>query len=103
MLRYVPHDGVYWIWMRMGLVGQGVFLLVIAEAVIAACRLSAAADRETALLGALVACALLGYVVMGQKDLGFYWFRIALCMGVLIGAVEARAGQLRREQEGRAA
>lgn len=95
MLTYVPHDGVYWVWMRMGIVGEGVFLLFIAESVIAACRLTTVRDPETALLGAVVACALLGYMVMGQKDLGFYWFRIAVCMGVLLGAVDARSRQLR--------
>jgi hypothetical protein len=97
MLKYVPHDGIYWIWLRMGLLGQAMFLLLIAEAVLAACRLTVVPDRETALLGALVACGLLAYVVMGQKDLGFYWFRIAVFMGVLLGAVEARSRQVRVE------
>lgn len=90
MLEFVPHDGVYWIWMRTGVVGMGVFLLVIAQAMISALRLTRTRDREIAAYGALVACAIAAYVIMGQKDLGFYWFRIACCMGVLLGAMEAR-------------
>lgn len=91
MLAYVPHDGVYWIWMRMGILGEGVFLLVIAHGVIAGCRLSRTANPEVALFGALVVCALLAYVIMGEKDLGFWWLRLAACIGVLLGTVDAQA------------
>lgn len=97
MLAYVPHDGVLWIWMRMGIIGEVLLWTLIAQAMIAACRLSRVVDREAALLGALVACAVTAYVIMGAKDLGFYWLRLALCMGVLLGAVEARARVLERQ------
>jgi hypothetical protein len=100
MLAYVPHNGVLWIWMRLGIVGQLLFWLVVAEALIAAGRLTASRDPETALLGAVVACALVAWVIMGQKDLGFFWLRINCAMGILLGLMVARirhigAGQSR--------
>jgi hypothetical protein len=84
--------------MRMGVLGEVLFWLVIAQAVIAACRLSRAPDREAALFGALVTSAVVAYVIMGTQDLGLYWFRIALCIGILLGAVDGRLRLLRREQ-----
>lgn len=98
MLAYVPHDGVLWIWLRLGVLGEAMFWLVVAYAVVAACRLSADPDRETGAFGALAACAVLAWVVIGEKDLGFFWFRIACFMGVLLGAVHARSthGAVRR-------
>jgi hypothetical protein len=90
MLAFVPHNGVYWIWMRMGALGEGVFLLFIGFGVVASARLVRAADPETALLGAVSVCALLAYLIMGEKDLGFWWLRIAVAIGVLLGAVDAR-------------
>ncbi len=90
MLAYVPHNGVLWVFMRPGILGEVLLWLVIGEGVLSACRLTRVADRETAVLGALVASALVGYAIIGEKDLGFYWLRIALCTGALLGAVEAR-------------
>ncbi|MGZ4560684.1 MAG: hypothetical protein ACXVXJ_06885 [Mycobacteriaceae bacterium] len=97
-IAYIPHNTVLWVWMRMGVLGEVLFWFVIAQAVIAACRLGRAPDREAALFGALVAGAVVAYVIMGNQDLGLYWFRIALCIGILLGAVEGRLRSLRREQ-----
>ena len=95
MLAFVPHNGVLWVFMRTGVVGEVLLWLVIGEGVLAACQLTRVEDRETAVLGALVAAGLLSYAIIGEKDLGFYWLRIAICTGVLLGAVEARLRVLR--------
>lgn len=87
-IAYVPHNSVLYIWMRMGIIGGILFWLVVAEALRAACALVRSTVREASLLGALVGAALVGYVLMGEKDLGFFWFRIAVAVGVLAGAVE---------------
>jgi hypothetical protein len=90
-ISYIPHNGVLYLWMRVGLLGSILFWLVIAEGMRLSCQLARSAHRESALLGALTGCALVAYVLMGNKDLGFFWFRIAAVMGILVGAVEARA------------
>ncbi len=89
-IAYIPHNGVLYVWMRMGILGEILLWLMIMHAIIAACRLTRHPDSETVLFGALVACAGVAYVIMGDKDLGFTWFRLAFCMGALLGAVEAR-------------
>jgi hypothetical protein len=90
MLAFVPHNGVYWVWMRMGVLGEAVFLLFVGQGVVAASKLVRVGDPETALLGAIGVCALLAYLIMGEKDLGFWWLRMAVFIGVLLGTVDAR-------------
>ncbi|HET7486294.1 MAG TPA: hypothetical protein VFJ85_00085 [Acidimicrobiales bacterium] len=88
-VRWLPHNSVLDLWMRMGTQGMIVFLMMIGTGIIRAAGLARSPDRTLAVLGAVTVCALAAYVVQGNGDLGFFWFRIALCMGTLLGAVEA--------------
>src|SRR5581483_1898352 len=58
MIAYITHDGVLWIWMRLGIQGELVFWLLIGAAMMAACQLARTRDRQLAMLGALTACPL---------------------------------------------
>jgi hypothetical protein len=98
MLNYIPHDGVLYLWMRLGIEGQAVFLMMIAAAILRAVELARVGDQELALFGMLTVCAVVAYLVMGYEDMGFTWFRIALCMGVLLGATEAALRLARQER-----
>jgi hypothetical protein len=89
LITYIPHDGVLYIPMRMGLFGVIAFWSVLGCGIISACRLARSRDRELAAFGALVAGALVGYALMGYNDQGFYFFRIAIVIGTLLGIVEA--------------
>lgn len=91
MLAYVPHNGVLYIWLRMGVAGLITFALLISQAAISAVRLSASRHREVAMMGAITAAILFGYVAMGSTDMGFFWFRNAIAMGTLIGVVDGLA------------
>ncbi|MGH7746987.1 MAG: DapH/DapD/GlmU-related protein, partial [Candidatus Dormibacteria bacterium] len=94
-IAYIPHNGVLWIWMRMGILGEILFWFLVATAVRRCYDLARVGDPESSLLGAFAICAIVAYVVMGYYDMGFFWFRIACCMGFLLGAVEARLRYLR--------
>jgi hypothetical protein len=98
MIAYVPHNGVLYIWMRLGILGEAAFILMIASAIFRAVQLAKVADQELAFFGTLVVCAVLAYLVQGYNDMGFTWFRIALCMGVLFGATEAALRMARRPE-----
>jgi hypothetical protein len=88
-IRYVPHDGILYVWMRMGVPGAVAFWMVIASALIAACALTRSRHRGVALLGALAGAAVVAHVIEGYYDLGLFWFREAIVVGALLGAVEA--------------
>ena len=97
-LKYIPHDGVLYVWMRLGAVGALAFWSMIGLACIRACRLLRSHDPGLAAYGAFVVCALIAYVILGYLDLGFFWFRIAVTMGWLLGIVEI-ASRVQKEEE----
>jgi hypothetical protein len=88
-IKYVPHNGVLYILMRMGIPGAIVFWSILGVAIISATRLARSRDREFAALGALVACVLVGYAFEGAVDQGFFFYRIAFVVGTLLGLVHA--------------
>ena len=88
-LAFVPHNGILYLWMRLGSLGILVFWFLIGAAVIAACKLVRSPDRELALFGGLALCAVIAYVLEGYYDLGLSWFRVAVFMGCILGALEA--------------
>jgi O-antigen ligase len=99
-ISFLPHNSVLDLWMRLGIQGMVVFLLLLAAVVVRGCALARSGDRELAVLGALSACAVIAYLVQGYNDMGFFWFRIALCFGTLLGAMEAAHRVLAREAAG---
>jgi len=89
MIKFIPHNGGLWIWMRLGLQGEIAFWVLVGTAVIAGCRLAQSTDTLLSLLGAVTVAALIGYVLQGYQDLGFANMRVAVVLGCLLGCVEA--------------
>ncbi len=89
MIRFVPHNGVLYILMRMGLLGGIAFWSLLAAGIITACRLVRSRHREVAVFGTVLACALVGYALEGYNDQGFFMYRIAFVVGTLLGLGEA--------------
>jgi len=94
VLQFVPHDGILYIWMVLGIPGALAFWWLIGSAVALACRVVRSADRRLALFGTFVTCALLAYVIEGYYDFGLWWFRVAVLIGCLLGALEAASREL---------
>ncbi len=89
MIRFVPHNGVLYILMRMGLFGGIAFWSLLAAGIITGCRLVRSRQREVAVFGTVLACALVGYALEGYNDQGFFMYRIAFVVGTLLGLGEA--------------
>jgi O-antigen ligase len=98
-IGYVPHNGVLYVWMRGGLPGELALWMFVAAALLLAIRATRARDPMVAVLGALVACATVAWVIQGYDDMGFYFFRIALAMGCLLGLLEAATRREARERQ----
>jgi hypothetical protein len=90
-LRFTPHDGILYVWMVAGVPGALAFWFVIGAALVAGCRLARSPDRQLAIFGTFAVCAVLAYVIEGYYDFGLTWFRVAVLMGCLLGALEAGA------------
>jgi O-Antigen ligase len=89
LITYVPHDGVLYILMRMGIFGAIAFWSMLGVAILFACRLARAFDRELAVVGALTTAVLVAYSFEGHTDQGFFFYRIAFVVGTLLGLAEA--------------
>jgi hypothetical protein len=89
MIAYIPHNGLLWVWLRMGLQGEIAFWCLAGVALVRACRLAKVADPRLAMFGTVVAAAIVGYLADGYEDMGLAEFRIALVMGCLLGLAEA--------------
>jgi len=96
LITYVPHNGVLYILMRMGLLGGIAMWAVIGTGIIAGCRLARTADREIAALGAVLAGLLVAYALEGATDQGFFFYRIAIITGGVLGLAEAGRRLARR-------
>lgn len=88
-IKFIPHNGVLYILMRMGLLGAIAMWSLLGTGIISGCRLARARDPEIAVVGAIVAAALVAYALEGSIDQGFFFYRIAFEVGTLLGLGEA--------------
>jgi hypothetical protein len=88
LIAYIPHNGVLYVVMRMGVFGVITFWCMIGIGLITACRLARRTDRDAALIGLVTTAMIVGYALQGYNDQGFFFYRIAICMGVLLGLTE---------------
>jgi hypothetical protein len=100
-IAFVPHDGILYILMRMGILGGIAIWSLIGVGIITACKLAKAADREYAAVGGMLVCALVGYTLEAAVDQGFFMYRVAFVIGTLLGVCEA-ARRLQRRRPGHA-
>jgi hypothetical protein len=101
MIKYIPHNGLLWVWMRLGIQGEIALWVMVGTSLIAACQLARSKDDWLGLFGTVTAVAIVGYVIEGYEDLGFANMRIAIVIGCLIACVDVgrRLGGSERSQE----
>ena len=88
LIKFIPHNGVLYLFMRLGLFGALAFWCLLGAGIITGTRLLRSANREIAVFGALITCALVGYALEGYNDQGFFLYRVALVIGTLLGLGE---------------
>jgi hypothetical protein len=89
LIAYIPHDGVLYVLMRMGVLGGIALWALLGTGIVSGCRLARSRDRELAVVGAVVVSALIAYAMEGALDQGFFFYRIAFVTGALLGLAEA--------------
>ena len=89
VIAYVPHNQVLDLFVGMGVLGAVAVWFLIGAGIISGSRLARGRDQEFAVIGLMVACALVAYALIGALDVGFFWYRIAFITGTLLGLVDA--------------
>jgi O-antigen ligase len=89
LIKYIPHNDVLDVLMRMGLFGGVAMWMLVGSAIIAGCRLARSIDREVGAIGLMLASTMVAYALMAAVDQGFFWYRIAFVTGTLLGLAEA--------------
>lgn len=89
-IAYLPHNTVLYIWLRLGILGIIAFWMMVGIALMTAVTGFRGRPSSLAMiLSAALISAVVAYIVQGFFDMGLYWFRIAIIMGCLMGAIEA--------------
>ena len=89
-ISYLPHNGILYVWVRLGLAGIVAFWLMISIAVAtAAMTFRKPANQISLMISMALLAAVVAYVTQGFYDMGLYWFRIAIVIGCLMGGLEA--------------
>ncbi len=87
-ISYLPHDGLLYVWLRLGLPGIVAFWMMVGVALMTAVNsFRRRTDAVTRIISLALMAAVMSYIVQGYYDMGLYWFRIALIMGCLMGAL----------------
>jgi hypothetical protein len=101
-ILYIPHNGILYVLMRLGILGGLAFWMMLASAIITSSRLALVRDREMAAIGAIAAAMAVGWAFMAAEDMGFVFDRVTLVMGCVLGLTEAArhisASGVRRER-----
>jgi hypothetical protein len=83
---YVPHNTIYWVWMRMGAIGYAVFWYLIGTAIIRGISiLRRLRDPYLQVIAIFVIAATVMEVVVAYADYQLYFFRNTLYLGLLLG------------------
>jgi hypothetical protein len=89
LIAYIPHNDVLDVLATMGLVGGVALWFLIGVGIISGSRLALSRDHELAVIGLVLACALVAYAFMGGEDQGFFFYRLAFVTGTFLGLAEA--------------
>jgi hypothetical protein len=87
-LKYIAHNGILYVWMRMGWFGFIAWWSLIGFTLLSASQLLRSRDLRLACLGSFAAACVAGYVIEGFYDLGLFWFRMAFFVGLVIGLLQ---------------
>lgn len=89
LINFIPHNTIFYVWLRMGSIGAAAFWFLVGAAIVAACRLARQKDAFYGLLGTLVVAEVIAWLIEGWFDKGIVSFRITIMVGCMLGALQA--------------
>jgi hypothetical protein len=84
--QYVPHNTIYWVWMRLGAIGYTLMWYLFGAAIVRGC-LIVRQLRDTYLQGVaiFIVAATVMEIIVSYADYQLFWYRNVLYTGLLLG------------------
>lgn len=102
--EYIPHNTIYWIWMRMGYIGYFALWFLFGSLIIRGCIIvKQLKDRYLQMIGMILVGAIFMEVAVAFSDYQLYFFRNVIFLGLMMGMllklpeIEAKEEQEKRE------
>ena len=100
---FLPHNGILWIWMRLGHIGFIIFWMFVFTTFIKAPQtLKAIRDPRLQAIGILAVATLLMLIINGEFDLSFANYRPMILAGTLLGLLGGMPLMIENKQRERA-
>ena len=96
---YIPHNTIYWVWMRLGVIGFCALLYLIAAIIVRGCLIvRQLRDRYLQLVAIYVVAITFMEVFVAYADYQLFYYRNVIYLGLLIGIL-MKLPSLDREKE----
>ncbi len=83
---YVPHNTIYWVWMRLGSIGYGALWYLIAAIIVRGCIiLRRLQDRYLQLVAIFIISITFMEVLVAYADYQLFFYRNVIYLGLLVG------------------
>ena len=84
--NYVPHNTIYWIWMRLGAVGYFLLWYLLGVAIVRGCMIvRRLRDPYLQLIAIFVVAATVMEVIVAEADYQLFFYRNVFYLGLLLG------------------
>ncbi len=86
--QYVPHNTIYWVWMRLGPIGYFAFWYLFGAVIIRGCLIARQLrDRYLQLVAIYIVAVTFMEIIVAYSDYQLYFYRNVIYMGLLIGVL----------------
>ena len=83
---YIPHNTIYWVWMRLGPPGFGAFWYLIGAIIVRGCIIARRLrDRYLQLVAIFVVSVTVMEIIVAYADYQLYFYRNVIYLGLLVG------------------
>ena len=83
---YIPHNTIYWVWMRLGPIGFGAFWFLIGSIIVRGCIIARRLrDRYLQLVAIFVVGITVMEIIVAYADYQLYFYRNVIYLGLLAG------------------
>ena len=85
---FVPHNTIYWVWMRLGPIGYGVFWYLIAAIIVRGCIIARQLqNRYLQLVAIYIVAITFMEVIVAEADYQLFFYRNVFYIGLLAGVL----------------